>query len=322
MTWILKILSWLLLLPIYFYQHCISPFTPPSCRFTPTCSQYAKEAILKHGPFKGLYLAVRRILRCHPWGGSGFDPVPCLLYFCLLVAPTAVGCRYIEKPVADTTVLQQWQAGQTVSDEAIRAFGGVEKCFAAQPIPDAIWTRMQGKTYKPNPYIGRDDLRYVRLLHWDYDQQVHLGEMICNKRIADTVVRIFRQLYEARYPIGQMLLPDVYNADDETQMRHNNTSCFCYRAVAGSAKLSKHARGLAIDVNPLYNPYYKNRADGTRYVQPATAVKYCDRTKDFRYKIDTNDLCYRLFIEAGFEWGGAWKSCKDFQHFELSHINF
>ena len=121
MTWILKILSWLLLLPIYFYQHCISPFTPPSCRFTPTCSQYAKEAILKHGPFKGLYLAVRRILRCHPWGGSGFDPVPCLLYFCLLVAPTAVGCRTIEKPVADTTVLQQWQAGQTVSDEAIRA---------------------------------------------------------------------------------------------------------------------------------------------------------------------------------------------------------
>ena len=52
-------------------------------------------------------------------------------------------------------------------------------------------------------------------------------------------------------------------------------------------------------------------------MQPATAVKYCDRTKDFRYKIDTNDLCYRLFIEAGFEWGGAWKSCKDFQHFEL-----
>ena len=69
-------LVWLLLLPIYFYKGAISPLTPPSCRFTPSCSTYALEAIRKHGPFKGLYLALRRILRCHPWGGSGYDPVP------------------------------------------------------------------------------------------------------------------------------------------------------------------------------------------------------------------------------------------------------
>lgn len=68
--------GWLLILPIRFYQKCISPFTPPTCRFTPTCSQYAVEAIRKHGPIRGLYLAIRRILRCHPWGGSGYDPVP------------------------------------------------------------------------------------------------------------------------------------------------------------------------------------------------------------------------------------------------------
>ncbi|MBR5824574.1 MAG: membrane protein insertion efficiency factor YidD, partial [Paludibacteraceae bacterium] len=55
---------------------CISPLFPPTCRFTPTCSQYAIEAIKKHGPFKGLWLAVKRIARCHPWGGSGYDPVP------------------------------------------------------------------------------------------------------------------------------------------------------------------------------------------------------------------------------------------------------
>ena len=71
-----KVFSFLLLIPIYFYRVCISPLTPPSCRFTPTCSAYAVEAIKKHGPVKGLYLAVRRILRCHPWGGSGYDPVP------------------------------------------------------------------------------------------------------------------------------------------------------------------------------------------------------------------------------------------------------
>lgn len=70
------ILIFILITPIKFYRSYISPLTPPSCRFTPTCSQYALEAIQKHGPFKGLYLAVKRILRCHPWGGSGYDPVP------------------------------------------------------------------------------------------------------------------------------------------------------------------------------------------------------------------------------------------------------
>lgn len=72
----LKFITELLILPIRFYQAVISPALPPSCRFTPTCSQYAVEALRKHGPVKGTCLAVRRILRCHPWGGSGYDPVP------------------------------------------------------------------------------------------------------------------------------------------------------------------------------------------------------------------------------------------------------
>lgn len=79
----MRLLRWLggavaaaLILPIRFYQLCISPMLGPSCRFTPTCSQYAVEALRKHGPLKGSWLAVRRICRCHPWGGSGYDPVP------------------------------------------------------------------------------------------------------------------------------------------------------------------------------------------------------------------------------------------------------
>lgn len=71
-----RLLSWLLILPIRFYRSFISPFTPASCRFTPTCSEYAIQALRKHGPIKGLALAVWRILRCNPWGGSGYDPVP------------------------------------------------------------------------------------------------------------------------------------------------------------------------------------------------------------------------------------------------------
>ena len=74
--WLSRILVWALVLPIRFYQRCVSPYTPPSCRFTPTCSEYAKQAFIKHGPVKGLALAIWRLLRCNPWGGSGYDPVP------------------------------------------------------------------------------------------------------------------------------------------------------------------------------------------------------------------------------------------------------
>lgn len=74
--WLSRILVWALVLPIRFYQRCVSPYTPPSCRFTPTCSEYAKQALIKYGPVKGLALAIWRLLRCNPWGGSGYDPVP------------------------------------------------------------------------------------------------------------------------------------------------------------------------------------------------------------------------------------------------------
>ena len=71
-----RVTAWPLIVLVRFYRLCISPLTPPSCRFTPTCSQYALEALRKYGPIKGSWLTVRRLLRCHPWGGSGYDPVP------------------------------------------------------------------------------------------------------------------------------------------------------------------------------------------------------------------------------------------------------
>jgi hypothetical protein len=234
-----------------------------------------------------------------------------------LIAVIITCCQLLTAYCQQPTAVPLWQAGETVTAQEIEAFGGIDSCFVAEPIPDNVWERMQGKSYKKNPYIQRSDLRHIRALHWDYDNQIHIGEMVCNRLIADRVVTILRQLYDARYPIQRMLLPDVYDANDETQMRANNTSCFCYRAIAGRAKLSKHALGLAIDINTLYNPYCKVRSNGTRFVQPANAAAYCDRTANFPYKIDHNDLCFKLFTEAGFQWGGDWKSCKDYQHFEI-----
>lgn len=231
-----------------------------------------------------------------------------------LMAITAIAQQKVDRQMQEA--LWQWKAGTQVDAKAIQAFGGEEYCFVAEPIPDCVWLRMQGKTYKENPQIGRDDLRHIKALHRNAGGAILIGEMICNKAIADDVVDILHQLYKARYPIERMVLPDEYDADDEKQMRANNSSSFCYRVVSGSKVLSHHARGMAVDINTLYNPYVKKRNDGTLYIQPETAGAYVDRARKFPYKIEKDDLCYRLFIQHGFTWGGNWKSLKDYQHFE------
>ena len=109
---------------------------------------------------------------------------------------------------------------------------------------------------------------------------------------------------------------DEYDGDDLASMEDNNTSCFNYRPVEGTSSLSKHALGLAIDINPFYNPYITYNKDGSEKISPANASVYADRTASFPYKIDENDLCYQLFKEHGFTWGGHWNSCKDYQHFQ------
>lgn len=191
--------------------------------------------------------------------------------------------------------------------------------FTCQEIPDSIWQKMQGKTWVSNPDIQRSDLRYLRVLHWDYDQRPHQGELVCNKLIADKLLKIFQELYRQHYPIQRMRLPDEYDADDERQMRDNNTSCFCYRKIHGSKKLSYHARGLAIDINTLYNPYVRYDKKGRIIVQPTTGKPYADRSANYRYKIKEGDLCHLLFTHYGFSWGGSWRSMKDYQHFEFRH---
>jgi len=74
--WIRRAIGWLMIALIRFYQQAISPYLRSSCRYTPTCSQYFIESVRKHGPFKGSLWGIRRLLRCHPWGGHGYDPVP------------------------------------------------------------------------------------------------------------------------------------------------------------------------------------------------------------------------------------------------------
>ena len=188
--------------------------------------------------------------------------------------------------------------------------------FTVQPIPDTVFQRMLGRSYPEGCTVARTDLRYLRLSHVDAEGREHVGEMVCNKAIAQDLIDIFRELYRQKYPIQRIRLIDDYEASDERSMRDNNTSCFCYRTISGSKKLSKHALGMAIDVNTLYNPYVYTGKDGQRVVEPVTASRYVDRTKSFPYKIEKGDLLHRLFLQHGFRWGGSWRTMKDWQHFE------
>jgi len=187
--------------------------------------------------------------------------------------------------------------------------------FSIDTISDAVFLRMQGRSFPANCTTPRSELRYLRVLHRNAEDSVLHGELVCNKAIAEDLLDIFRKLYEAHYPIEHIRLIDDYEADDELSMRDNNSSSFCFRVVSGTTKLSKHARGLAVDINTRYNPYVRTR-NGRRQVSPDNSLPYVDRTKSFPYKIEEGDLCYRLFIEHGFTWGGHWQTMKDYQHFE------
>ena len=188
--------------------------------------------------------------------------------------------------------------------------------FSVAPISDSLFARMQGKSYPEGCTVARSDLRHVKVLHVDAQGKVHKGELICNKAIAQDLVDIFRQLYQARYPIEKIRPIDDYDADDEQSMSDNNTSSFCYRTVSGTQKLSKHALGMAVDINTRYNPWVRKGTDGRQLVSPSNGLPYADRRKSYPYKIVKGDLLYRLFIQYGFRWGGNWRSMKDYQHFE------
>ena len=187
--------------------------------------------------------------------------------------------------------------------------------FCYRPIDEALKKRMINKSYKPNADFDLEQLVYAEILHYDFQCQIKTGELVINRRIADQVLAIFEELLAVKYPIEKMVLIDDYNADDDLSMADNNSSAFNYRTIAGTNQLSNHAMGLAIDINPLYNPYIQVR-EGRTNVFPKNGSIYTDRKLPNPYYIHKNDICYDLFIKHGFTWGGDWNPSKDYQHFE------
>ena len=188
-----------------------------------------------------------------------------------------------------------------------------EAIFAYSPLSDEVAERITGISYIENDEVKITDLVYVQITHWGFDEKEHRGEVILNKKVAEEVVEIFKELYKAKFPIEKIRIIDEYDAKDELSMLDNNTSAFCYREIAGgNGKLSYHSYGIAIDINPVQNPYVKNNT-----VLPESGRTYLDRTNVRKGMIVEGDPCYNAFKKRGWTWGGDWNSLKDYQHFEF-----
>jgi hypothetical protein len=197
-------------------------------------------------------------------------------------------------------VVEGWSAG--------REFTGGIVPGTKDLRPFMRWSWRRGCPVPP----GR--LRMVRADFWGFDRRVHRGEVIVHRDHARRILAVLEKLFDARYPIERMRLVDAYRADDDRSMAANNTSAFNCRRVKGTSRWSEHAYGLAIDVNPLRNPYV---TAGGR-VSPPAGRKYANRARAGAAMIRPGDKVVRAFAAAGWKWGGYWSGSRDYQHFSAT----
>ena len=172
-----------------------------------------------------------------------------------------------------------------------------------------------------NDFIKIDDLRYLKIKYWGFDQKEHNdGEMLVNKDIAKEVLEIFKKLYDNQFPIQQIKLVEHYNSIDEDSMFDNNTSAFRLADCSLKSKKPWHALGLAIDINPMMNPcIYPNSSEPNPKFVPHNAENFLDRSEIKPGMItnnESNNTCYKAFTEKGWEWGGNWDDPVDLHHFQ------
>ena len=232
---------------------------------------------------------------------------------------TADGEPASDVPV-DMPLIPNMEAGAIV-DRALVDMGQLDQYFVANEISEDIFQFINGMSYVENPNISREQLRYIKVLHYNFNHEVQVGELIVNANIAEDVRNIFRELFEQEYEIQSMYLIERFwtgdgSSSDRSSIENNNTSAFNYRTIAGTDQLSNHALGYAIDINPLQNPYVAYNADGSfREIYPEME-RFIDRANGEPHMIGHEDVCYQIFTRYGFTWGGDWADPIDYQHFE------
>ena len=184
-----------------------------------------------------------------------------------------------------------------------------------ESVPSAVQQRMTGGSHDTARCpVEITDLRLLTLRYVGFDGRAHTGQMVVHHRHARGLVGVFRELYEARFPIRRMQLIDAYGGDDNRSMAADNSSAYNCRTVAGTSTFSDHAYGAAVDINPVENPYVT--ANG---VLPAAGRRFVDvdRSRDAetaRGVIVADDVAVRAFARIGWKWGGVWNE-PDYQHF-------
>ena len=213
------------------------------------------------------------------------------------------------------------EAGAIVPEDMVN-FDDLQQYFCSYEIQvdDDVYQRIIGKSYRENNNIGLSDLAYLKVLHYNFEHEIQVGELIVNAELKDDFCNIFRDLFEEEYEIYSMYLIDNFwtgdgASSDTASIDVNNTSAFCYREITGGSSLSNHAYGRAIDINPQQNPYVSYRS-GYPVWSHDNANDYIDRDTGYEHVITHEDVCYLIFSEYGFEWGGDWSTIKDYQHFE------
>jgi len=185
--------------------------------------------------------------------------------------------------------------------------------FTSEGINDRTAKMILGKSYKQNSIIEMDELRILTITFLGFDDKPHYGKLIVNKKAASELLVIFKELYNSKFEIEKINLIDQYGADDIMSMEDNNTSCFNFRTITNGKGVSKHSLGLAIDINPVQNPYINNEK-----TLPHKGRDYLVRNVEKKGMIIKGGTCYRIFKKHGWIWGGDWKRPVDYQHFERS----
>jgi D-alanyl-D-alanine carboxypeptidase len=181
--------------------------------------------------------------------------------------------------------------------------------FAAtvEPVPADVVAR---SSWQPACPVGLNELRYVTVGFWGFDDRPHTGELLVNAAWADRLVEVFRTLFDARFPIEEMRIIRAEEIDAHPTGDGNTTTSFVCRAAVGSGSWSRHAYGLAVDLNPFHNPYVKGDL-----VLPELASAYVDRSNARAGMIVEGDAVTAAFGDLGWGWGGRWNSLLDWMHF-------
>jgi D-alanyl-D-alanine carboxypeptidase len=168
-------------------------------------------------------------------------------------------------------------------------------------------------SYRPGCPVGPAQLRRLKVSYWDFAGRRRIGAIVVRRSAARGVISVFRKLYAARFPIRRLRPVEAYKGSDDASMAADNTSGFNCRFVSGTTSWSQHAYGLAIDVNPVENPF----VHGGR-VEPPAGRRYLNRSRVRPGMVVSGDVVYRAFAAIGWRWGGHWTSSKDYQHFSAT----